>query len=182
MQRDGFAALATLHRTKIRSRDPSGVHVLLRVYDHKQDRGKQSFRDDWRAFLGTWNLLQFLPDCEVVTTEGLSPSASVEEAPSTPSNTKHADAELEHIPEELLDLVIAVQSTAGLPIVGYELMLDDAIAAEAELAWEQSRVAVLLESQQDDAPVFARSGWRTCPPDASRLQQLLQEPPSSATT
>jgi len=83
-------------------------------------------------------------------------------------------------PECTALLQTCLQADVPPPIVGYELA-DPAghIIAQAELAWEERRVAVFLPSQPDDRSKFAEAGWQTfspAAPDAARGVAALAGP------
>jgi hypothetical protein len=59
------------------------------------------------------------------------------------------------------------------PVVGFELLVGNAVAGMAELAWPEAKIAVLLESQAEDRPVFESAGWRILPLDFDILNQSL---------
>ena len=77
--------------------------------------------------------------------------------------------------EQLWPLVSdLLDAGAEEPKVGYELFDGERILGMAELAWPQSKVAVLLEDQQIDAAAFAGKDWTTCAPDHNELAKALQ--------
>ena len=66
-----------------------------------------------------------------------------------------------------------------LPVVGYELQDDGGrVCADAELAWQQQRVAVLLPERPEGMEAFRSQGWNVfLAPDLpeGRLLELLSE-------
>jgi DEAD/DEAH box helicase domain-containing protein len=63
------------------------------------------------------------------------------------------------LPEAQGLLQAAIEAGASCPIVGYELLDDaDRVIAQAELAWPDRRVAVLIDDVGRD--VFEATGWR----------------------
>ena len=62
-----------------------------------------------------------------------------------------------------------------LPVVGYELTdRQGRVCAEAELAWESRKVAVLLPERMEAAEAFRDQGWKVfCIPDLADPQPLL---------
>ncbi len=77
-----------------------------------------------------------------------------------------AAASLQVLLTELFNLALSA------PIVGYELLgADRCVVAEAELAWPQRRVAVLLGDQPD--ATFVSEGWTTFRHDSEALAESL---------
>ena len=61
-----------------------------------------------------------------------------------------------------------------LPVVGYELQdEDERICADAELAWEDRRLAVLLPDRAEGLEEFRRQGWTVFLADDLTEEQLL---------
>ena len=50
---------------------------------------------------------------------------------------------------------------APVPVVGFELTgKTGVVLAEAELAWPEQNIAVLLPEQRDSKPAFEQAGWQ----------------------
>ena len=149
--------------------DPDRMIVALHLNDapRSADRG---YRREWNGVLRLFNLLQFMSNHWWTTTSGvrrdLYPELTVAElaVPAPHSDASHskewaeamalADAELRPAMEAWADRGVPP------PDVGFELV-DSAgeVIAEAELAWEAERGAVLLAGR--DRQPFAEAGWRT---------------------
>src|SRR5207249_10859850 len=54
-----------------RSLDPNGIAAVVRLDDRAHCRAGQGFRETWRGFLASLNLLQNLPNVAFVTSEGI---------------------------------------------------------------------------------------------------------------
>ena len=86
---------------------------------------------------------------------------------------------LELASEAVRPLVKAVFSSgAPVPAPGYELTDETGgrVLAEAELAWEEQKVVVLMDAQRDDEPAFENAGWTVFvhPADADAVSQKLR--------
>ncbi len=60
-QGDWFSALVRCPARDLTSGNLALMRIWLRLFDEKEGRESQSFRESWRAFLQAWNLLQFCP-------------------------------------------------------------------------------------------------------------------------
>ncbi len=134
---------------------------------------EKGFKPAWQGFLQAYNLMQFLPWAVCATTDGIrsgcyeaipwrcvDPSMQPVDDSASPDTAGVLDDVLEEFRDglgRLLDAGIAP------PLIAFELLDDDeAIVAEAEMAWVAQKVAGLLPEQYDTgADHFARHGWRT---------------------
>jgi DEAD/DEAH box helicase domain-containing protein len=162
------------------------IKVVLRLFDTEPERGQASFRESWRWFLHQWNRLQFLPHCHVTSTsliddhsllvdhaaEPLPPPYTVAARPVDTTWTElieQAHSSAQAAAQALRD------QAAPLPQLGYEF-LDEAgrVVGEAELAWVELRVALLLEHQLEELP--ALPGWTFFPvTQTEALSEHLKE-------
>ncbi len=140
--------------------------VLQTNYDGDEDR----FKSAWQGFLGAYNLLQFLPNVGFVTTEGLESAVyegiswlagSFDDSAGPQSGAAELDALLAEAAEEVSEGLQALyEAGCQLPRVVHELQ-DDAgeIIAEAELYWEDIKLAGLMPYQEESAAVYSENGW-----------------------
>jgi hypothetical protein len=147
--------------------------LVLRIFDEQEARESSDFEASWRGLLQTWNLLQFHDNTRVFSSELILESGALEqegllsevaEKPDAQSTGSGSDPDF----EALLDLATAeakllLQAVydAGLqwPVMAYELPGETGCGPEADLAWPAVQVAVLAESQLEDAPAFETAGW-----------------------
>jgi DEAD/DEAH box helicase domain-containing protein len=142
----------------------------------------------WREWIRQSNLFQFLPHL-LISTPGWGgaeqssavgpysvwldgephPSGSISAGSAEQAKAWQVVTEL--VNPSCLPLLSALQAPwlergFDLPEVGYELGGSrDEVLAEAELAWPDQQLAVILDP--DDAPVFEAAGWRCWPIDDS---------------
>ena len=146
--------------------DSSAFSLLLRIADDFEHRKSEGYKVPWRKSLQTANMLQFLPNYEWLSSEAISLQPT--EAPamvkaSEPVTT--ADGGL----EELLTYCdVRCQELArrlvgrgcSVPVIGYELQDSSGrVCAEAELAWPDAKIAVVLPERMEAAAVFQDRGW-----------------------
>lgn len=129
------------------------------------------FESDWVSFLRVYNLMQFLPISFCLTSRGVE-SLEYEKLHLDRilrRNDSKADivteewAEvLELSDESFSDLISKLQTRLNMmPEVGFELQnVDDEIIAEAELAWKDSRIAILASFQANYKNIFSNHGWK----------------------
>ena len=86
-----------------------------------------------------------------------------------------AEEALEFCDERCRRLVRAcIDHDRPLPVVGYELQDDDGrVCADAELAWEDRRLAVLLPDRPEGAGAFREQGWTVFLAPELTEEQLL---------
>jgi DEAD/DEAH box helicase domain-containing protein len=157
-------------------------------FDPEQAGHEPQQQAAWREWIRQSNLFQFLPHV-VISTPGWggaeqssavgpysvwlsgepNPSGSIQAG--SPEQAKAWQVVTELVNPSCLPLLSALQAQwlergFALPEVGYELGGSrDEVLAEAELAWPDQQLAVILDP--DDAPVFEAAGWRCWPMDDS---------------
>ncbi|NCC60076.1 MAG: DEAD/DEAH box helicase [Verrucomicrobiae bacterium] len=152
----------------IRSTDKNALHILLRFEDLDVTVPVQIFKRSWNGLLQSCNILQFLPHAVVLTTRYLAEGLSVPEYKRTvpvgkPDVTKVDVADLQEIrdlaQEDVLYLVEWINELEiELPEVGYELVDgNNQVIAEAELAWEHLKIAILID--ETGKALFEDAGW-----------------------
>jgi DEAD/DEAH box helicase domain-containing protein len=169
---DRCVGLAVTTTEAVAGRDTTRAFFLLR-FDDDQDLLQPEWARHWRGFLRLLNRLQFLPLAFVTTVRGLRAGAfpgvvdafglfaagGIPAAVDSTTPFDESDAEpMALIDARVHDLLAALhEGDLSRPEVGYELVVNGAIRATAELAWEAKRIAVVLEA--DDAEPFQRQEW-----------------------
>lgn len=142
------------------------VHLAL---DDEQAALTEAYETSWQAFWGLANLLQLHGRFTLASQRGVA-----QELYREPQQTLHAQSPQSQTPEpattewaQLMALSVfgealtpLQQLGVALPVLGYELMIDQAIVAEAELAWPKPRIAVLYESDTEAQTRFEADGWQ----------------------
>jgi DEAD/DEAH box helicase domain-containing protein len=187
---DWFAALGRCATSEVRADRLAPLRVYLRLFDEAVGRADAAFEASWRAFLQSWNLLQFHPGCRVVTSEGIAEGGEVVPAVEVAGAAVAAEPRdaratiLADVSEGLRPLVAALLARgAAAPVAGYELFQGARVAGMAELAWPDAQVAVLVGEQQLDADAFRAAGWTLCAPvEAELAEALTLRPPQEKPT
>jgi DEAD/DEAH box helicase domain-containing protein len=140
---------------------------------HLLDKDQQTtFERAWIGFIRLYNLMQFLPMGFCFTSTGLSKGIYdqllIDRAHKR--EEKKADIPLADEWQELRNLLSnefqsfideLIKEKVALPDVGYELQIGTGeIIAEAELAWESSKLVVLSQKQSGYAETFTNQGWK----------------------
>lgn len=162
-----FAAVdlfVALPREAIEQGDADRMFVAAHLHD--RDPEAAGYRNAWNGALRLFNLIQFLPQAWWTTSLGASRGTYPEFETAAEFGTaldaawqeaiESADPEVGGLLRDL------ARPGAPEPEVGYDLA-DSAgiIVGEAELAWENARVAVLRTDQAVHAAAFEAAGWRT---------------------
>ena len=159
----------------IRDTDPDPLAVSLHLNDavFARDGGRRA----WNGVLRLYNLLQFLPGAWWTTASGVErgyyaafgmPEATADETLDAPWS------EAVSLASPALHGTMRTLAARGAPApeVGFELPDGSGrVTAEAELAWPDERVAVVVAAES--AAPFAAAGWRVYATDADDLAATL---------
>ena len=171
-----FAHLyVALSQPAITNGDLSQVFAAVRLDDRDPD--PEGYKGIWNGTLRLYNLLQFLPNAWWTTTRGVDLGGYPEFAPpreAPPDFRPEWKEALDEIDDGLRDM-LADLSGSGVepPEVGFELVgASGAVVAEAEVAWPDCKVAVLMADQEEHKVPFESAGWMVfgdqAPADAIR--------------
>ena len=162
--------LLPLPLAAVRNGEPDDMAAIVHLHDDEPSRERPRYRPVWNGVLCLYNLLQFLPGAWWTTRMGVDRSLYPEYARSVqpPSSAVPPDRweEAMELAAPALRPAMEQWSALGLPVpeVGYELAGPAGwIIAEAELAWPEHQVAVLLPEQREWVTVFEAEGWRVIP-------------------
>lgn len=172
-----FAQLfLALPLTAVDNPEPDEMIVALQLSD---DAGSEhrDYRREWNGVLRLYNLLQFLPNAWWTTALGvkrdLYPEFAVPEPAVELLDSQEWAEAISLVAPELHPIMHSL-AAIGIPPpdVGFELTdATGRVVAEAELAWEANRIAVLLPDREQ--PAFAAAGWRVFSADDPDLAAAL---------
>ncbi|NLE94275.1 MAG: hypothetical protein GX600_01150, partial [Dehalococcoidia bacterium] len=173
-------------RVALAALSESEITAVLRLLDSAEERGDEGFRDAWRTFWNLLNVLQFLPALAFTTSEALEQYGPLVTPETTGTASPGEDtpqsvlADMELCESRCRSIALAMISDGyATPVVGYELLdAHNAVAAEAELAWPEQMVAVLVEPQLPHSERFTQAGWTVlsiADLDQSQLRSLIGE-------
>ena len=164
----------------VRNGEPDDMAAIVHLHDDEASRAHLRYRPLWNGVLRLYNLLQFLPGAWWTTRGGternLYPeyASTVQPSPvSVPPDGWEEAMELT-VPE--LRPAMEQWSALGLPLpeVGYELSGPAGrVIAEAELAWPERTIAVVLAEYPDSKSPFEKAGWRVFEGDAEKLVEAV---------
>jgi DEAD/DEAH box helicase domain-containing protein len=138
--------------------------AILRIDDRQEPRQTEGFRGRWRKCLHTANLLQFLPGFEWISSEAIehqTPVSAPDSSPPKPAQPDPLAELLVYCDPRCHDLLRSVVVRGcDVPKIGFELQDDqERVCAEAELAWPDKRVAVVLPERIAAHEMFRERGW-----------------------
>ncbi|WP_043341662.1 DEAD/DEAH box helicase [Belnapia moabensis] len=150
------------------------VAPAVAVLDEAVAADEEALHASWRRWLQVANAMQFLPGFIVATMSGFdghdydhfSGPAGAPNAPAGPPAQPALSAVWQQAIEQALRALrngLQVLALAGAPPpeVGMELADERGrVAADAELAWPDEKLAVLRPDQGDLAENWERAGWR----------------------
>ncbi|NBG88128.1 DEAD/DEAH box helicase [Isachenkonia alkalipeptolytica] len=151
------------------------VTIYAILEDQKEFRSDR-YEADWNGFWHFYNVMQFLDTFMAFTETGLQQDIYNEleitdyaEIESAQFSLSANAEEWELVKEQILDeeiIIILVDSLIKNNMeppssVGFELENENSkIIAQAELAWEERKIAILLPEQNEYKPVFEKLGWK----------------------
>ena len=144
----------------------------MHLHDDQASRQNHGYRRIWNRVLRLFTLLQFLPGAWWTTRTGVErgiypefPPPAESPAPPRPALVLPAGDWREAIQlaapgvQGLLEELS--EHGAPVPEVGFELVgTEGAILAQAELAWPEHEVAVLVADDEEQCAAFERAGWQ----------------------
>ena len=184
-----LTALAVSSRDGVKDRNPESVFCCLRFDDDSACLAPE-FSQHWRGFLRLMNRVQFLPNVHWLTVRGIKKGmfAGLPEAYAFyaaggsprrmepgPAETAvgHLELELAH-PAIVEALRRLLEGNRPTPILGFELMDGEQVAATAEAAWPDRKCALVHSAMAEDAEAFRRKEWRVhLFDDAGIAQQIV---------
>ena len=173
---DHLKMMAALPKAAVQNKDMAAGRIALRFDDTTDEKTAPAFEQAWQDLLDASNVMQFVQNSTIITETGLKNDIydviidSLE--PAETASTEEADDENSEwksiIEDQIFDAVVQslarqlAAAAAPVPsVIGYELT-DEAGAciAEAELAWEDMKIAVLTEEQEECRDAFEAAGWK----------------------
>ena len=162
--------------------------AAIHLHDDDSSRTREDFQIRWNGVLRLFNLLQFLPLAWWTTRRGteanlyhqLPPKshAWLTDIPQQPDGPDTASAWADALrfaaDQVQSDLLRLREREVPPPEAGFELVGPrGGVLAEAELAWESHRVAVLMQDQSADRVTFESRGWRVLLAPADDLAESI---------
>ena len=167
-------AVAMYPRKALHDFDFDAIRIVARLNDSKSAANHEDFRSTWNGFILFYNSLQFLPRVLFLPASGAEQDihAHLYSAVLQPLQPFPSNAALTELIELIMDqavrdaVVSLVESGKPAPEVGYELEGSrGGVAAEAEIAWPDQKVAVLVGNQVGYRERFLTRDWNVFVPD-----------------
>lgn len=145
--------------------------LVCAVLDDLDDSRTDKYEEEWNGFWHYYNLMQFSPSFIGLTKSGIEKGVyehliPVQEdiIPDDGAADKGWNAILEDLFDEEVITFVELLRNNNVPLAscaGYELTnTNGAVIAECELAWENLKIALLLEEQYEFEKVFKDAGWK----------------------
>lgn len=152
------------------------IKVAAIIDDNPATR-TDKYEADWNGFWHFVNVMQFNSTAIFLSKLGIEKAAytvlgsivpEADKPTVTPDTSIKTDDKWNDIMDEFIDDIAITCATEmhknGIPapsVVGFELSSDTsgATIAEAEMAWEDKKIAWLLPEQEDYADIFKGKGW-----------------------
>jgi DEAD/DEAH box helicase domain-containing protein len=162
--------IAAINKPKLKNNDPQDLKFICRLFDqHCAD--KDQYKKLWNGFLHLYNVMQFLPEAWFLTSQGIQDDeyTALHEVSLCDDLGKDEPQKVDAEFNELLECFDAdihpffdLLRQAGLPMPdSYEMGNSiGAVIAEAELAWPDRRIAMLLDEQHEFEAVFKQQDWK----------------------
>ena len=168
----------------VQDKDRYGMRLVAWLQDGTEAVANGEYEAVWNGYLRLLNVLQFLPNAFFTSPAALAAGHgfALQDRPSEKrasttgvERSEEWQAVLALAAEEIKPLLDRmVRGGAAPPEVGFELVDEGgAISAEAELAWTDHRIAVLLPEQKTFAAAFVAAGWEVFTPE--RLDSELDD-------
>ena len=153
---------------------PEPDELLVSLHLHDGDVTSQDYQGKWLKFWRLSNLLQFLPSAWCTTTRGVE-RERYERVDDTAAPAPTGTGPISLVADQLRPLWRRLADGGfAAPDVGFELVDDlGRVVAEAELAWPDEQIAVLLPDQ--DRKLFVDAGWTTFLPGDPNLYESLTD-------
>lgn len=151
--------------------DRSTPYTVFAVFDDKTDPANEKYEMEWNGFWHFVNILQFNPEFSFVTRIGLEkmiylkldePATTVVKVTKQASANSEWDGVFEELFDEMAKNMAMALKNANAPIpdkIGYELVDNDEVIAEIEMAWIENKLAYLTEDQMEYEKILSDKGW-----------------------
>ena len=164
----------------VRDGEPDDIAAVAHLHDDETSRESARYRPVWNGVLRLFNLLQFLPGAwwttRIGVERGLYPEFAGTVEPPPISVPPDGWEEVMELAAPELRAAMDLWSGLGLPVpeAGFELTGPSRrVVAEAELAWTEQQVAVLLPEQQEWTTAFEAAGWEVVTGGSGDLSQAV---------
>ena len=141
------------------------TQVFAAVHLHDLRPHLEGFRKTWNGVLRLYNLLQFLPNSWWTATTAVRQGGYpefVHPADDPIELSAEWKQAIEQVDDDLRQSLRTLAAySIQVPDIGYELVNQSGmVVAEAEAAWVDRRVAILMPDRSESAGPFQAAGWR----------------------
>jgi len=163
--------LAGINIDEMQTKKLDAEVLVCAVLDDKKENRTDKYEEEWNGFWQYYNLMQFSSTFIGLTKTGIDKGIygdlmPVEEeivSAETIDNSGWKTILEEVFDDEVITFTELLRKNNISPptCTGFELTKDNgAVIAESELAWEDKKIALLLEEQFDFESIFKEAGWK----------------------
>ncbi|MBM7572943.1 DEAD/DEAH box helicase [Aquibacillus albus] len=143
--------------------NPKAIEGIIRIEDDFTNRNLDDYKRTWNEFWRLSNLLQFLPNVYQVSRElieefgddlSLETQCDNDMSEEWLERFEIVDESCKAVLHELMD------NQTPVPEVGYEVASSQGTLGELELAWEDKKVGVLLDEDEDLLKILKEKHWQ----------------------
>lgn len=161
---------------------PSPGFVVL---DESQLQSEAERHEAWKRWLWLFNIFQTLPGVFLATRPGLDAGdhhgiqLSTGGKPAAGGGAAAHDGGWSAVMDQAMESLTTGLKTLrdqGIPVpdeIGFELAEGDAVVAEAELAWINRRLVLLMPHHAESVPAWQNRGWTTVAADGDWAKPLI---------
>ncbi|MFW6415283.1 MAG: Zn-binding domain-containing protein [Thermodesulfobacteriota bacterium] len=162
--------LVIAEQSALQNMNINNIRVICHLDDSEQVQEQVDFERSWINTLRLFNIFQFLPKALFLTTQGLKqgyyfdlPEISDENIQQEEKSPEVVNPDWNEVYEladpSMHETLRSLQNQeCQVPEVGFELLVNNKVLAEAELAWPAEKVAYFTADQEDDARIFQEHG------------------------
>jgi len=136
--------------------------VLCFLQDAIEDQPFDDFRPVWNGYLRLYNVFQFLPESKFITQKGITQDLYPQ---PVKENHEVPDEKWQSVINETLDddaksfLHYLANQGTQIPIIGFELMVNEEVSGMAEMAWPDKKIAFISNDHEEMKSVFIKHQW-----------------------
>jgi len=157
------------------------------IFDNRIELSEPERHVTWRKWLWLFNIFQTLPGFLLATQDGLDEGdyaqlsfSSTARPGFNAQGAVHAEAWGEVMNQSMKDLAIGLQILMGSGVsppdeVGYELASNGDVIAEAELAWVDQKLVLLMPEHSPNMPIWQENGWTSIVAEEDWHTKVLEE-------
>lgn len=161
--------------------------LIVSILSDKKENMDENFEKHWNGFMRMYNFFQFSTNSLFISLTGLEQGVynkifGIEEKEqSSMVNKFNMDEELEELKDlcdescyilldQLCEREILYPDECGYELVDY----NGQVIAECELAWSESKIAIILDDYEEHRSTFEQNGWKVFSINDYDIETLIE--------